>query len=91
MIEDLLTKVPDAIIRLGRFLGKDKSQIIDQQMLEVPISIALEPIIAFIRRHTSVAAEIGETTRKDIPQYPPTVIREAVMNALLHTDYAIKP
>lgn len=81
---------PDAIIRLGRFLGKDKSQIIDQQTLEVPLSIALEHVIAFIRRHTSIAAEIGETRRKDIPQYPPAVIREAVMNALLHSDYSAK-
>lgn len=81
---------PDAIIRLGRFSGTDKSQIIDQQTLEVPISTALEPIIAFIRRHTSMAAEISETRRKDIPQYPPAVIREAVINALLHTDYSIK-
>lgn len=81
---------PDAIIRLGRFLGMDKSQIIDQQDLEMPISTAVEPIIAFIRRHTSLAAEIGEIRRKDIPQYPPAVIREAVINALLHTDYSIK-
>ena len=81
---------PDAIIRLGRFLGTDKSQIIDQQDLEIPISTALEPIIAFIRRHTSVAAEIGEIRRKNIPQYPPVVVREAVINALLHTDYSIK-
>lgn len=81
---------PDAVIRLGRFLGTDKSEIIDQQTLEVPISRALEPIIAFIRRHTSTAAEIGETRRKDIPQYPPAVVREAVINALLHTDYSIK-
>lgn len=81
---------PDAVIRLGRFLGNDKSQIIDQQILEVPISIALEPLIAFIRRHTSVAAEIGEMKRKNIPQYPPTVVREAVVNALLHADYSIK-
>lgn len=81
---------PDAIIRLGRFLGMDKSQIIDQQDLEIPISKALEPIIAFIRRHTSLAAEIGEMRRKDIPQYPPAVVREAIINALLHTDYSIK-
>jgi ATP-dependent DNA helicase RecG len=70
---------PDGIIRLGRFLGKNKAQIIDQQDLEMPLSTALEPIIAFIRRHTSVAAEIGEMRRKDIPQYPPAVVREAVI------------
>lgn len=81
---------PDAIIRLGRFLGIDKSQILDQQDLEIPISKTLEPIITFIRRHTSLAAEIGEMRRKDIPQYPPAVVREAVINALLHTDYSIK-
>ena len=81
---------PDAVIRLGRFLGTDKSQIIDQETLEVPISTALEPIIAFIRHHTSMAAEISEIRRKDIPQYPPAVVREAVVNALLHTDYSIK-
>lgn len=81
---------PDAVIRLGRFLGKDKSNIIDQQNLEVPISTALDPIIAFIRRHTSVAAEIVTSRRKDIPQYHAVVIREAIVNALLHTDYSIK-
>jgi predicted HTH transcriptional regulator len=50
---------------MGRFLGNDKSQIIDQQILKVPISIALEPLIAFIRRHTSEAAEIDEIRRKN--------------------------
>lgn len=81
---------PDAVIRLGRFMGVDKSHIIDQQILKIPISTALEPIIAFIRRHTSTAAEIGAIRRKDIPQYPPAVVREAIVNALLHTDYSIK-
>jgi predicted HTH transcriptional regulator len=81
---------PDAVIRLGRFLGTDKTQIIDQQTLEMPISTALDPIIAFIRRHTSTAAKFGEIRRKDFPQYPPEVVREAVINALLHTDYSIK-
>ncbi len=81
---------PDAVIRLGRFLGTDKTDMIDQQVLDYPISIALEPLIAFIRRHTTMTAEIGETKRKNIPQYPPIVIREAVINALLHADYSIK-
>ena len=81
---------PDACIRLGRFLGADKSQILDHQDLITPIAIALDPILAFIRRHTAMAAEVGTIKRRDIPQYPPIVVREAVINALVHTDYSIK-
>jgi predicted HTH transcriptional regulator len=81
---------PDAYVRLGKFLGADKSQILDHVDLSFPISIVLDQILAFIRRHTTMAAEIGTTKRKDIPQYPPIVVREAVINALVHTDYSIK-
>jgi len=80
---------PDAIVRLGRFLGADKTTILDHQDLKLPISIALESILAFIGRHTSMAAQIGAMYRKNIPQYSPLVVREAVVNALLHTDYSI--
>lgn len=81
---------PDARIRLARFEGIDKTRIIDHQDLSEPLTTAISQIIAFIRRHTATAAVIGEIKRKDIPQYPPIVIREAVINALLHADYSIK-
>lgn len=81
---------PDAIIRLGRFLGTTKAEIIDHQDLELPLSVAIDPIIAFIRRHTSMAAKITSIRRKDVPQYPLVVVREAVTNALLHADYSIQ-
>lgn len=84
------TYFPDAHIKLGRFLGTDKSEILDHLNLVSPISIALDPILAFIRRNTSMSAKIGAKRRIDIPQYPPAVLREAVINALVHTDYSIK-
>lgn len=34
--------------------------------------------------------EIGRTHRVDIPQYPPIVLREAIINAIVHADYSIK-
>jgi ATP-dependent DNA helicase RecG len=80
---------PDAIIRLGRFLGTDKTNVLDHQDLEVPLAIALDHILIFIRRHTSMAAHFTATKRIDIPQYPTLVIREAIINALFHTDYSI--
>lgn len=81
---------PDAHIRLARFLGSDKSEVLDHQDLIAPISVALDPILAFVRRHTLMAAVFGATRRKDVPQYPVAVVREAVINALVHTDYSIK-
>jgi ATP-dependent DNA helicase RecG len=88
--DNLLDYFPDAYVRLGRFLGIDKSQILDHVDLSVPISIILDQILAFIRRHTTMGAEIGATKRRDIPQYPSIVLREAIINALVHTDYSIK-
>lgn len=81
---------PDAYVRLGRFLGTDKSEILDHVDIAMPLPTVLDKILAFIRRNTSMAAEIGYKKRKNIPQYPPAVVREAVINALLHTDYSIK-
>lgn len=49
---------------------------------------ALEEILAFIRRHTSVGASVKGVTREETPQYSPMLLREATMNALVHADYA---
>jgi predicted HTH transcriptional regulator len=81
---------PDALIKMGRFEGTTKAKIIDQKELITPLAFALNDVLSFIKRHTSVSAEITETKRRDIPQYPSIVVREAVINALLHTDYSIK-
>lgn len=81
---------PDAIIQCGRFKGLTKSKIIDQLNIEEPLPLAAEAILSFIRRNTSLQAEFGDVRRRDIPEYPPLVVREAIINALLHTDYSIK-
>lgn len=81
---------PDAIIQCGRFSGITKNQIIDQQEIDVPLPSAVSDVISFIERNTMSRGEIGRTHRVDIPQYPPVVLREAIINALVHADYSIK-
>lgn len=81
---------PDAIIRCARFLGTDRTNILDSIDIESYPILALEEAIRFIERNTSVRSEIGRIYRTDIPEYPPLAIREALINAILHTDYAIK-
>lgn len=79
---------PDPIARMIRFEGTSKMAAIDELENRSSLPQALEEILFFIRRHTSVSATIKGTRREEMPQYPPTILREAIMNALVHADYA---
>lgn len=79
---------PDPLIRLVRFEGITKNAALDQLDIKSPLPIALEEILTFIRRNTSVGAVIQNIRREDIPQYQPVVLREAILNALAHADYS---
>jgi predicted HTH transcriptional regulator len=79
---------PDAWIQAGRFQGADKSRIIDRaEIRSLPVR-AVEEAIAFVEKHTLHAAEIGAIRRKERWSLPPVAVREAVINAVVHTDYA---
>ncbi len=79
---------PDPIARMIRFEGLSKNSAIDEQESRSTLPQALEEILVFIRRHTSVSASIKGIRREEIPQYSPMILREATMNALVHADYA---
>ena len=85
-----LKAFPEAIIRCARFAGNERDEIIDQADIDIYLPLALEEAIKFIQRNTALSSEIKELARKDIPQYPPRAIREAVMNAIMHADYAMR-
>lgn len=87
---DVTRFFPDVSVRLVRFLGTDKAEVLDHQDYEGPLVSAIEPAMAFVRRNTAMAAKFGGIQREDIPQYPPAVVREAITNAILHADYALR-
>ena len=80
---------PDAVIRCARFQGVDTNRFLDQTEIDEHLPKAVETAIAFIERHTLQAAEIGRVRRREMPEYPVQAVREAVINAIVHTDYAI--
>jgi ATP-dependent DNA helicase RecG len=49
----------------------------------------VEQALEFVRRNTPVAAILDNGRRIEKPTYPPGVIREAVVNALIHRDYLL--
>ena len=79
---------PDAWIQAGRCDGADRSRIMDRtEIRSFPVR-AVEEAIAFVHKHTLHGAEIGPVRRKERWSLPPVAVREAVINAVVHTDYA---
>ena len=79
---------PDAWIQAGRFAGTDKSRIVDRAEIRSTPVRAVEEAIAFIQKHALHGAEIGAVRRKERWNLPPAAVREAVINAVAHADYA---
>jgi predicted HTH transcriptional regulator len=80
---------PYAKIECARFKGADRRVFLDQATIENPIHDSVEPCIAFIKKNIALGATIGEIYRKDRWEYPLEAIREALINAIIHRDYAI--
>ena len=49
----------------------------------------VEQALDFVRRNTPVTAVIENGRRIEKPAYPPEVLREAIVNALIHRDYLL--
>ncbi len=49
----------------------------------------VEQALEFVRRNTPVAAVLENGRRVEKPAYPQEVVREAVVNALIHRDYLL--
>lgn len=49
----------------------------------------VEQALDFVRRNTPVTATLQHGIRTERPSYPPEVLREAVVNALIHRDYLL--
>lgn len=79
---------PDAWIQAGRFPGTDKARIADHAEIRTLPVRAIEEAIAFVEKHALRSLEIGKGRRKERWNLPPVAVREAVINAVAHADYA---
>jgi predicted HTH transcriptional regulator len=79
---------PDAWIQVGRFQSTDKSKIVDRAEIRSYPVRAIEETITFVEKHSLRGAEIGAVRRRERWNLPPVAVREAVINAVTHADYA---
>lgn len=80
---------PDAAVSCARFRGTSRVDFLDRLTLEGTVLEALEEAPRFIRRNTRLAARITAMRRQDIPEYPEVALREVLVNAVTHADYAL--
>ncbi len=72
-------------------LDSNGNRFSDTKRIEGTLPEMLEGALSFVRTNMRTATKIIPQTgeRVDVPQYPVTAVREAVLNALVHRDYSI--
>ena len=78
-----------AKIECARFKGTDKRVFLDQATIDLPVHAVIEPCMVFIKKNIALGSTIGEIYREDRWEYPLEAIREALINAVIHRDYAV--
>ena len=79
----------DHDIKMVRFNGTERLEIIDRFMSESPFFILLEEFDEFFWKNTKLGAVIEGMKRVDIPEYPIKAVREGFVNALAHRNYEL--
>lgn len=79
---------PDAWVQCGRFRGHDKVDIFDQHEIHAHLPDAVTEIELFLKKHAFKTARFGAMRREDLWSIPLAMLREAIVNALVHADYA---
>ena len=80
----------DHDIKMVRFNGNERLEIIDRFMSKSSFFILLEEFDDFFRKNTKLGAVVEGMHRIDIPEYPIKAIREGFVNALAHRNYDLQ-
>jgi ATP-dependent DNA helicase RecG len=71
------------------FKGKDRIHIYDRRDVRDDLLTQFNEAVGFLQKHLNVRSEILGVNRQDIYEIPIEVLREALVNALMHRDYSI--
>lgn len=83
-------RYPQLRVRTAHFAEDDQAKLLDSRVLEGTAFALLEEAMAFLTRALPVASAlpVQGLTRTDTPAYPWPAVREGLVNALVHRDYA---
>jgi ATP-dependent DNA helicase RecG len=81
---------PQAEVKLVQFAGTEPVDIIDYKLIQTDIVTTIEDTLNFLRSKLSRKIIIKDAKRDEEYEYPLSVLRESVVNAITHRDYFSK-
>jgi len=82
--------VSQSQISCARFKGTTVGDdFIDRKDFDGTLDAIIDAAVAFVERNSATQGKIGSVRRIDIPEYHPRVVRELIINAVVHRDYSI--
>ncbi len=82
---------PQMEIKLVRFEGTEQVKIVSHELVQADLIESIDRSMAFIKANIPKSIEIkNELKREERYFYPIDVIREAIVNAIVHRDYFSK-
>ncbi|MBU3916524.1 putative DNA binding domain-containing protein, partial [bacterium] len=79
---------PDAWVQCARFRGKSKATMVDHIEIHDHLTIVVEQMMSFLKKHAMQQSDFSDLKRKDTWNIPLTILREAIVNAVVHADYS---
>lgn len=79
---------PDAVIELGRFEGADRTELLDMQTVDDMPVPAIDRAMALAVQYTRERFTTKGVRRQSEGRVPEMALREALVNAVVHTDYS---
>ncbi|MBP7232985.1 MAG: putative DNA binding domain-containing protein [Syntrophaceae bacterium] len=87
--KDVYSYLHQAQMTLLAFKGTDRFHIYDRYDVRDDLLTQFNEAVLFLKKHLNVRSVIRGVNREDIYEIPLEVLREALVNALMHRDYSI--
>lgn len=81
---------PSAEILLARYAGKQMTDEFLREIVRGPLPEQIRRVEAWLGANMRRGSRLDAFQREDRPEYPLPAVREAIVNAVAHRDYAIR-
>lgn len=81
---------PHAKINVGVYNSENKADLAESKQIEGPLVSQVVQAVNFVTENTGTITTFENIQREEKPKYPKPVLREAIVNAVTHRDYANK-